>query len=56
MAGSTHAMLVMAIDSKLDRLVERFAEQLDNMEGHQDVADSRYNDTKQHIEQLLQWS
>ena len=43
-------MLVAAIDSKLDRLAERFAERFDELERHQDVADCCYDDTEQHIE------
>jgi len=49
-------MLVAAIDSKLDRLVERFVERFDELECCQDVANSNYGDTGQHIEQLLQWA
>jgi len=49
-------MLVAAIDSKLDCLVERFTERFDELEHRQDVADHRYDDTEQHIERLLQWA
>jgi len=55
-AGGTHAMLVAAIDSKLDHLAEQFAERFDELERRQDVADRRYDDTEQHIERLLQWA
>jgi len=49
-------MLVAAIDSKLDHLAERFAEQFYELEHRQDVADHRYDDTEQHIERFLQWA
>ena len=49
-------MLVAAIDSKLDHLMEQFVERFDELERCQDVADHRYNDTKQHIKRLLQWA
>ena len=55
-AGGAHATLVAAIDSKLDHLVEHLVERFGELENHQDIADSHYDDTEQHIEQLLQWT